>query len=145
MIATTTGYNPEGAGQRSCRDRMPARLPRPEEQPNPVVGRPFGGRYNPGMRITLERTGGFAGRRVQIDLDSRALPAPRARQLRSLLAKSRFFDLPVLLDAGAPGADRFHYRVTVEEDNRSHTVDAGEAAVPDDMRPLLDWLLNQGT
>jgi hypothetical protein len=96
------------------------------------------------MRISLERTGGFAGRRVQIDLDSRSLPAARARQLRSLLARSRFFDLPVLLDSGASGADRFHYRVTVEEDDRSHTVEAGEAAIPNNMRPLLDWLLNQG-
>jgi len=95
------------------------------------------------MRVSLVRTGGFAGRRVQVDLDSRALPATRARRLQSLLEKSRFFDLPVLMDSGVPGPDRFRYRVTVEEENRSHTVEAAEASVPDTMRPLLDWLLNQ--
>ena len=96
--------------------------------------------YNSHMRIHFERTGGFAGRKVQLTLDSTSLPPSQARHLRSLLARSHFFELPIRLRAQAVGPDRFHYRITVEENERSHTVEAAEAAVPAEMRPLLDWL-----
>ena len=96
--------------------------------------------YNAGMRIRFERTGGFSGRRLQLSLDSSSLPQPKARQLRALLSRSRFFELPVRMLAKSTEPDRFHYRITVEEEDRSHTVEAAEAAVPVEMRPLLDWL-----
>ncbi len=97
--------------------------------------------YNQHMRIHLERTGGFAGRRVEVSLDSDSLTLTQAKRLRTLIARSRFFDLPVRLSSIPVTPDRFHYRVTVEEDDKSHTVEAAEAEVPVQMRPLLDWLL----
>jgi hypothetical protein len=92
------------------------------------------------MRIWFERTGGFAGRSLHGLLDSTSLPELQARRLAELLDQSHFFALPQKLESPSPGADRFSYRVTVETDSGSHTVEAGEAAVPPELRPLLDWL-----
>ena len=92
------------------------------------------------LRVHFERTGGLAGRRIEVFVDSDSLPPTQAKRLQTLLAQSHFFDLPVELRSGPQGADRFQYRVTVEADSQSHTVEAGEAAVPEYMWPLLDWL-----
>ena len=87
--------------------------------------------------IRFERTGGFAGLSQRATLDSESLTP---EQLEETLEHSRFFELPVKLEARAPGADRFQYLLTVEDKGRVHTVRAGDAAVPDSLRPLLDWL-----
>jgi hypothetical protein len=92
------------------------------------------------MRIWLERSGGFAGRRQHGSLDSTSLSELQARQLAELLDRSHFFELPLRLESSSPGADRFSYRLTVETDSATHTVEAAEAAVPAELRPLLDWL-----
>jgi hypothetical protein len=92
------------------------------------------------MRILFERTGGFAGRKVEGILDCSALPLAQAHQLSELLRKSRFFDLPTALKVPDPGADRFLYKITVENENGLHTVEASDASVPGEMRPLLDYL-----
>ncbi len=91
------------------------------------------------MRIWFERSGGFAGRRLRGSLDSSSLPETQARHLTELLERSHFFDLPLKLES-ASGADRFSYKLTVETPSGSHTVEAGEAAIPPELRPLLDWL-----
>ena len=92
------------------------------------------------MRILFERTGGFAGLRLKAALDEETLPSAQARRLRKLLEESHFFDLPLRLEALTARPDRFQYRLTVENDNCIHTVQASEDAVPPEMRPLLDWL-----
>ncbi len=92
------------------------------------------------MRIRFERTGGFAGRRIQGSLDSSSLSDIQARRLAELLEQAHFFELPLKLKSASPSADRFNYTVTVETESGSHTVEAGEAAVPPELRPLLDYL-----
>ncbi len=92
------------------------------------------------MRILFERTGGFAAIKLQRMFDSANLSPAEAKQLESLVQKSCFFDLPFELKNGAPVADRFHYKLTVETDRGSRTVEASESAIPPSMRPLLRWL-----
>jgi hypothetical protein len=92
------------------------------------------------MRILFERTGGFAGRKIEGRIDSSTLSVSQARRLKELLKQSGFFALPAVLKSEHPGTDRFSYRVTVETEEGQHTVEAGEEAVPGPMRPLLDFL-----
>jgi hypothetical protein len=92
------------------------------------------------MHIRFERTGGFAGQKLKGYLDSSDLSLAQARRLKDLLRQSRFFELPAILQASVPGADRFNYRVTVECEEGTHTVQASDAAIPGEMRPLLDFL-----
>jgi hypothetical protein len=92
------------------------------------------------MRVLFERTGGFAGFKLQGTLESAALPSSQAHRLKQLLRQSRFFELPESLKSAGSGVDRFNYRITVETEEGSHTVEAGDAAVPGELRPLLDYL-----
>lgn len=115
---------------------------RPPEGIVPEAGRAYNDWVR--LRIHFERTGGLAGRRVEVSVDSESLPRKQAKHLETLVAQSRFFDLPVELSAVPRGVDRFHFRITVEAGPRSHTVDAAEAAVPESMWPLLDFLTRHG-
>ncbi len=92
------------------------------------------------MVIEFERTGGFAGMRIATRVDTTALPDDEAASLDSLVKDAGFFDLPARIASPAPGADRFQYALTVEAKGRRHTVQVGEAALPDALRPLVDKL-----
>lgn len=92
------------------------------------------------MRIRFERSGGFAGIRLSRVFDSKDLLPSDANQLASLIERSHFFELPPELKCVSPGVDRFQYRLTVEDEQRISTVEASEASVPEEMRPLIDWL-----
>ena len=89
------------------------------------------------MRIHLERTGGFAGLTVEVSVDTTSLPDDEARPLCDAIHAARFFDLPANLPPQMAGADRFHYTLTVATAEQRHTVEMGETAVPDELRPLL--------
>jgi hypothetical protein len=95
------------------------------------------------MRVTLERTGGFAGVRLTTTADTDKLPSDDAEQLRQLVAGSRFFELPERIAPQRAQPDRFQYRVTVEDDSQVHTVTVSETALPPGMRPLTDFLSRQ--
>ena len=97
------------------------------------------------MRVEFERSGGFAGLRRVCTVDEATLPPDEVRQLRDLVQAAGFFDLPAEVTARRPGGDRFHYRVTVDDSERRHTVDLDEVAVPDGVRPLVDWLSRRAT
>jgi hypothetical protein len=92
------------------------------------------------MRVRLERTGGFAGTRLAIDLDEASLPPDDRAALRNLVRACDFFALPPRLGGGGAGADRFGYCVAVEDGGRSHTVTAREDGMPDGLCALVDFL-----
>jgi len=93
------------------------------------------------MRVLFERTGGFAGKKLEGLLDSSNLSVSQARRLKELLKQSGFFQLPSALESSHPSADHFNYRVTVETEEGKHTIEAGETAIPSSMRPLLDFIV----
>jgi hypothetical protein len=92
------------------------------------------------MRIIFERTGGFAGRRIQGTVESASLSELQVNRLRELLDESKFFRLPEKLVSKKGSADRFYYKITVESETAIHTVEAAEAAIPPRLHELLDWL-----
>lgn len=92
------------------------------------------------MKIEFERTGGFAGLTINKVIDSDKLSTEEANKLRQMVEASNFFRLPQTITAPGPGVDRFHYTLTVEADGKRHTVDVDEAAVPAELKPLLQWL-----
>ncbi len=93
------------------------------------------------MLIHLERTGGFAGLRRTVTLNTDTLPSEEARKLQEMIDAAGFFDLPEKFPLPARGADYFVYRLTVEKDGKKHTVEVSEPAVPAELRPLLQSLL----
>jgi hypothetical protein len=92
------------------------------------------------MKVNFERTGGFAGMRMAFTLDSESLAPEERNRLEQNLASAGFFNLPAKMTSPQGGADRFHYRIQIEEPGRKHSVEFGETAAPDELQPLIQQL-----
>ncbi len=92
------------------------------------------------MRYHFVRTGGFAGMRLETTVDSNALPPEEAKTLQQELDSAHFFQLPNQIKEQGGGADRFQYEITVDDGKKKHTVETGEAAMPDTLQPLIQHL-----
>jgi hypothetical protein len=92
------------------------------------------------MRVSLKRSGGFAGVSMQTTVDTATLPPAEAAQLQNLVAAADFFRLPeTIASRGQP--DRFQYQLAIEENGRQHTVTVGESAMPGPLNPLIEWMM----
>jgi hypothetical protein len=93
------------------------------------------------MKIDFVRTGGFAGLRLALTLDTAGLPADEAARIRLLVQESGYFELDGGFPPAAPAPDRFEYRLAIESRTRGrHAVILPESSVTDRMRPLLNKL-----
>ncbi|WP_017314273.1 protealysin inhibitor emfourin [Mastigocladopsis repens] len=92
------------------------------------------------MRISFERTGGFAGISRTKTVDTANISANEADLLPQLVEAANFFNLPENITASTSQPDRFQYRLTVEDEGRKHTVTVSETALPGTLRPLIEWL-----
>ena len=90
------------------------------------------------MKIFYRRTGGFAGMVMSFDIDTEFLSFDEAQELEELVSTADFFSLPEAILSEGPGADQFQYKLTVEYQERQHSVDVGDAAVPESLWPLLN-------
>lgn len=89
------------------------------------------------MRIYFERSGGIMGKPMTAVVDTESLPSEEATSWRELVLDSQFFSLPEKPSPAPEGADQFQYKVKVEVEQVSHTVETTEGAAPDSLRPLL--------
>jgi hypothetical protein len=90
------------------------------------------------MRIAFLRTGGFAGLRLGLELDTDRMEAGAASELAELVQQAGFYKLPARLAGAAQGRDRFQYRLRVSSSTRQeHEIVVDEASVPAELRPLL--------
>jgi hypothetical protein len=90
-------------------------------------------------KIIFERSGGFMGRKISIDLDLDKLPASQSRKLQRLLDEADFFNLPEnLISNSLP--DGFSYTITVEEETEIRTIQLSDTTAPEAVRPLLENL-----
>ena len=93
------------------------------------------------MRIAFLRTGGFAGLRLGLELDTNSMEARAASELTELVQKADFYKLPARLSATDQVRDRFQYRLRVSSSAKEeHEVVADEGSVPPELRPLLTRL-----
>ena len=94
------------------------------------------------MRVSVVRGGGLAGLVERTTADSEALAPDDAALLRSKIDDAGFFDLPgeVPLPGPGSGPDRFHYAITVEDDDRAHTIRRAETDLPEALVALIDWV-----
>ena len=92
------------------------------------------------MRVDFIRTGGFAGVRLTTSVDTTDLSPDQAVTIHKLLDDSRFFELPENIAPPKPMPDRFEYRLTVASAEQTHTVTVNDAACPESLKPLLNYL-----
>jgi hypothetical protein len=94
------------------------------------------------MRVVLERSGGFAGISQTLGVSTDQMPEEEAQKLRELVEAAQFDELPSVIRSTEPEADRFQYKLTVESEHGTHTVQVDEAAVPPSLQPVLNWMKN---
>jgi hypothetical protein len=89
------------------------------------------------MRLTLTRSGGFAGLLPPpVTVDTADLPRAAAKQIEEMVGSTGFFNLPHTLAAAKRQPDRMQFTVhVVNDDGLEHTVTCDEEATPE---PLLE-------
>ncbi len=92
------------------------------------------------MRISFERSGGFAGITTKTTIDEADLTPDEAQTLRQLVEEADFFNWPRKRIPRSPHPDRFQYELKVEENDRQYTVTISEEALPQRLKPLVHWL-----
>ena len=91
------------------------------------------------MRLTLTRSGGFAGLLPPpVTLDTAALPGNVAKRIEGLVASAGFFNLPRTLAAPTRQPDRLQFTVRiVNDDGQEHTVTCDEEVAPEPFLELV--------
>ncbi|MDD2696209.1 MAG: hypothetical protein PHD58_09815 [Anaerolineales bacterium] len=92
------------------------------------------------MRITYRRRGGFSGLSQGLRLECDELPPGEAQIIQAALLQARFFELPAHLPAASEARDEFTYQLTVETEQRQHTVEFSDSSTPVELAPLLRLL-----
>jgi hypothetical protein len=96
------------------------------------------------MRIQFLMEGGiahFPGLSQPVTIDAAELSQQEATELRRLVEAAGFFDLPArIVTAGRGAADYRQYTVTIEEEERRHTVQVAEPIEDGDLKQLLAFL-----
>jgi hypothetical protein len=94
------------------------------------------------MRISFERSGGFAGITRTKTIDTATLPPNESNQVSQLIQSAGFFELPQTITSDTRGSDRFQYTLTVENNGQQHTITVGESALSGDLKSLIECLNN---
>lgn len=95
------------------------------------------------MRISFERSGGFAGITTKTTVDEKDLGPDEAQKLRQLVEEVDFFHLSKKIMAGSSRPDRFQYDLSLEESGRQHKVTVSEEVMPEKLKPLVNWLMER--
>jgi hypothetical protein len=95
------------------------------------------------LRISFERSGGFAGITMKTTIDERDLAPDEAQKLRQLVEGTDFFSLSKKIMPRSPRPDRFQYELSLEESGQQHTVTMSEETLPEKLRPLVKWLMEK--
>ena len=90
--------------------------------------------------IWFERSGGFTGISTSVEIDSKPLSIEEVDELKKLIEQSGFFDFNKNDTIPAELPDQFQYKITIEFESEKRTHQFSESAVPDNFRPLINYL-----
>jgi hypothetical protein len=95
------------------------------------------------MRISLVRSGGVAGVRRAIEIDTSRLHPRLAEELQQLVERAPAPEAGGGGRKGTPGAaDRFRYRLAVDDGQKQCAWTFDEERPPEDLRPLVEAVRN---
>ena len=90
--------------------------------------------------ISYERSGGFAGFTNSLRIDTDTLQTDEKEKLVQLIEEVDFFNLIVENDSSSSMADRFVHKLQIESADNNRTLQLGDAAIPDRLLPLINYL-----
>lgn len=75
------------------------------------------------MKITVKRTGGYAGLSEDIAaVDTAELTPVATQKVERMVQNMRFFDLPANIQTSTIGADLFYYEIKVTDAGHQHII-----------------------
>jgi hypothetical protein len=77
---------------------------------------------------------------MSFNFDTTSLPPEEADELVNLVNAADFFELPTTISTDAQVVDQFQYMITVEREEKQHTIEISDAAIPENLWPLLNKL-----
>jgi len=92
------------------------------------------------FQIAFERSGGFAGMVIAVEIKSDTLAVDEVNKLLSLIDDSGFFGIPEFPESSTSMPDGFNYKISIERNGTSKTLEFGESAITPGLRPLVDEL-----
>lgn len=98
------------------------------------------------MKIQVERSGGFAGIGSSTTVDTQSLSPNEANEIQKLIQNSHFFEIPSKSPQYSSktkkgAADYFTYKITIQNDEREHSVQFNDINMQPKIKPLLDFLM----
>jgi hypothetical protein len=97
------------------------------------------------MKIYFERSGGITGTHITLTIDTKLLPPEEVRKIQNILDDMDFFDLPSKYLPPKQGADLYQYNITVDTEQRKHSVEISSFPIPSELRPLIEYLSSKIT
>ena len=91
------------------------------------------------MKVSYERSGGFAGITITAEVDSATLTTKQADELKELVEKA--FPPAQLKNKKATMPDQFNYEFTVTDAGKTRTWQGNDESVTDEIRALSKWLM----
>lgn len=93
------------------------------------------------LTVTFRRTGGlFAGNVLTASVSLRDLDQAQRADLQHHLDQADLAALAERSPIRGAGADTYQYDIVVDDGARRSQVVVAQTAVPDSLRPLIDWL-----
>jgi len=93
------------------------------------------------FKIWFERTGGFTGIPVKVELDSDTLSIEEKTKIQQLIDESDFFHIQVIDTLLRNLPDQFYYQLTIDDNNTKKRITYSESTIPDSFRPLTTYLM----
>jgi len=91
------------------------------------------------MKINFERTGGFAGMKLAVNLDLDSLPPADAAALQKLIADADLFSIPDP-ETQSSVRDGFQYTITALRESQQRVLRVSDGSIPSQLLPLLNEL-----
>jgi hypothetical protein len=95
------------------------------------------------MKISVQRSGGFANIGAHAEVDTSTLPREKADVLHRLIRGAAFPDQPAAPHRTAGAADVYQYDITVDDGSGSKTYRADELSMPAKWRAVVEHVLGQ--
>lgn len=95
------------------------------------------------MKLIVRRTGGFAGLKLTITVDTGTLSADDQSQLKSLLARCSFLSLPSSIKSPSRQPDRFSYHLTLDDGQQTKVVEIDESELKGNLKELIQFVMKK--
>lgn len=92
------------------------------------------------FKLYFERSGGFAGMQLKVELNSSDLSNEEKEKLIGLIDTANFFEYKPDTSETKQIPDQFQYRISIETKDSANEIILSENQIPENWQPLIEYL-----